>query len=185
MAMKNIYLVGMMCSGKSTVGKILAERLGLKYIDTDDAVEEKIGKTIKEIIAADGSEMFMQIESHILETIPEDGYVVSTGGRAFLFDRNIKTIKERGISVFLNTSPEQLAKRLQNHGQHEKRGIAEVDEEGAVPLIRPVYEARLPLYKKSDIEVSGDVDVESVCDILEDKLAGFIDLTKNPGHDIV
>jgi shikimate kinase len=110
-----IYLIGYMGSGKSTVGKGLAKKLNLQFIDLDNYIEERNFKTIPEIFASVGEVGFRKIEQHALKEIAEfENVVVATGGGAPCFFDNMELIKRTGVSVYLNGTPRILAERLLN-----------------------------------------------------------------------
>ncbi len=95
--MKNIYLIGFMGTGKSTVGKILAEELGADFVDTDKMVEEKTGRTISDIFENSSEDEFRRLETEVLRDITEkDSLVVSTGGGIVVTRGNLDLMKETG-----------------------------------------------------------------------------------------
>jgi len=135
----SIYLVGMMGSGKSTVGKLVSQALGYCYFDTDALIEQLAGKTIPEIFAQDGEEDFRAIETQILmELAPFKDCIISTGGGAVTKSENWGHM-QGGISVWLNGAPSLLAHRvirdgtenrplLATEGSNNKENRAENDE---------------------------------------------------------
>ena len=100
---KNIILCGFMSCGKTTVGKKLADFIGYKFIDTDEMIIELSGKSIKEIFAEGGEELFRDMEHEVAKKLDSlEGYVISTGGGMMTFDRNIDVINN-GIVIYIDT----------------------------------------------------------------------------------
>lgn len=113
--MPNIYLTGMMGSGKSVTGKRLAARLGVNFVDIDEKIQERTKKTIPEIFASEGEAYFREQESQILKEITGGGpYVVATGGGAVLNPANVEGMRGSGKIVFLETSLIVLWDRVKN-----------------------------------------------------------------------
>ena len=111
--MKRIFLIGYMGAGKTTLGKALARRMNLSYIDTDHYIENRYHKKISEIFASEGEERFRDIERRILIEISEfEDIVVSTGGGLPCFNDNMATMNNCGTTVYLETSEKELAARL-------------------------------------------------------------------------
>ncbi len=106
---ENVVLIGMPASGKTTVGKLLAQRLGRAFIDTDDEIVAKAGKSIPDIFAQEGEAVFRQIESDVIrETGAKTGAVIATGGGAVLRPENVTALKQNGKVFFLDRAPEKL-----------------------------------------------------------------------------
>ena len=107
---ENIVLIGMPASGKTTVGKLVAERLGRTFIDTDDLIVAKAGKSIPDIFARDGEAAFREMESDVIrEAGALTGAVIATGGGAVLRPENVTALKQNGKVFFLDRSPELLS----------------------------------------------------------------------------
>lgn len=113
--MPNIYLTGMMGSGKSVTGKRLAAKLGYGFVDLDEMVEKKSGKSISQIFSEKGEEAFRDLESLVLkEASKSELKVVATGGGVILRQRNVELMKVTGKIIFLETSPEILWQRVKD-----------------------------------------------------------------------
>lgn len=106
----NIYLIGMMGSGKSTLGKSLFEKIQKPFIDLDSEIEKATGKSITEIFDIDGEEQFRKMETKQLKQYSES--IVACGGGIVLNNANRKFINENGIAILLLATMEQLAQRL-------------------------------------------------------------------------
>ncbi|GAA4066102.1 MAG TPA: shikimate kinase [Bacilli bacterium] len=110
--MKSIFLVGFMGSGKSTIGKQLAKKLKLNYLDTDDLIEQTANKKIKTIFAEDGENVFRDLEHQVLTSTSDLGYVISTGGGIVERQENRAWLSTKQV-VYLKTSWETINERLQ------------------------------------------------------------------------
>lgn len=111
----NIFLLGYMGSGKSTIGKILAKKMVLNFLDFDDYLEEKEGRTINEIFAQQGEIYFRKLETRILKEIitKKNDTVISLGGGTPCYGNNMKLIKNTSAtSVYINVSVKELSNRL-------------------------------------------------------------------------
>ncbi len=144
---KRCTLVGMPGSGKSTVGRQLARRLGVPFIDLDQRLEEVLGSSIRQYFEEQGEESFRQKEAQLLSdiTAEEGDLVLSTGGGAVLREENRHTLKVQGGSVmYLRASPDEIYKRI----RHDKtRPLLQVDN--PLQRLRELYTARDPLYRAS------------------------------------
>lgn len=109
-----VLLVGMMGAGKTTVARLLAERLGWRYADSDDAVEARTGRTVRELFEAGGEPMFRPLETEVLtETLASPGpVVVAVAGGAVLDPSNRALLRRSGTVVWLRASPATLARRV-------------------------------------------------------------------------
>jgi len=107
------FLIGYRCTGKTTVGKALAERLGLDFIDADDYLVEKAGKTIKEIFAEDGEPAFRDLEEQCLAEIARrSNIVVAAGGGAVMRPANVRRMKAAGTIVLLEADADTIYSRI-------------------------------------------------------------------------
>lgn len=149
----HIALVGLPGSGKSTIGRYLAKRWSMPFVDVDVAIEEHIGCTIRDFFAKEGESRFRDVEQQVLVALlarPEKT-VVATGGGAVLKAENRQELAEHAQVVYLSASPHEIAKRLQRDTQ---RPLLQVDN----PLQRllDLHAIRDPLYKEvADFVVAG------------------------------
>jgi len=111
--MMNIYLIGMMGSGKSTVGKILSKKLDMPFLDLDHYIEVKNQKTVSEIFKEDGESRFREIESDALSNITDSNVIVACGGGIILDKANRNQLKSSGKVFLLKASISELTARLQ------------------------------------------------------------------------
>ena len=139
--MKNIILIGMPACGKSVTGVILAKSLKMNFIDADLLIQERAGKSLQDIINADGIETFKSIEEEVLNAINVKNTVIATGGSAVYYDSAMRHLKENGVVVYIEASLATIKKRLKNI---RTWGVAM--EKGQT--IDSLYEMRVPLYEK-------------------------------------
>ena len=164
--MDNIILIGMPAVGKSTVGVVVAKRLGYGFIDTDLLIQEKEGKLLREIIAERGAEGFLEIEDKINSRVNVKKTVVSPGGSVVYCENAMNHYKETGKILYLKVSYETISKRLRNA---KKRGV--VLKEGQT--LKDLYDERVKLFEKyADITVVEDgysleETIDNVMDALE------------------
>jgi shikimate kinase len=162
--MKNIYLIGMPSSGKSTLGKELARNLSYTFTDMDKLIETREQKTISEIFSNQGEAHFRELEKKtLLGFQPDQSMVIATGGGVPCFHDNMQFIKNNGVSVFLNVELDDLAKRLYK-AQGNNRPLLDKSqsEEAVIASIKKTYEERLPFYKQADIQVDGEINVSQL-----------------------
>jgi shikimate kinase len=143
----NIFLIGFMASGKSTIGPLLAARLDRPFIDIDPLIEAKTRRTIAELIAHEGEDRFRQIETETLrETVQGEIAVIAPGGGAITRAENRELMSNCGIIVWLDTPFELCWLRIQR--DRIVRPLAP-DEESA----RARYDQRLPIYRHNSIRI--------------------------------
>ena len=133
--MKNIVFIGMPASGKSTVGVVVAKRLGYKFVDTDLVIQEVEKRLLKEIIAEEGNEGFLRIEDRVNAEIQEERAVISPGGSVVYCENAMRHYKETGMIVYLHTSYETINNRLHNA---KNRGVVLKDGQ----TLKDLYEER-------------------------------------------
>ena len=147
---RRIFLVGPMGVGKTTIGKMLANELGLRFVDCDQEIEHRAGANIAWIFDVEGESGFRIRESHVLDELTqEDRVLVATGGGAVLKDENRSYLKERGIVVHLDTAVDLLVKRTAND---KKRPLLQNGNPRAI--LEKIKKDRDPLYREvSDVRV--------------------------------
>lgn len=143
----NITLIGMPASGKSTVGVLLAKRLGYSFVDVDIVIQEKTGKLLKEIIEEQGTEGFLKVEERINSELEVKHSVIAPGGSVIYGERAMEHLKEISTVVYLKLSYRDVKLRL---GNLKDRGVALKDGMS----LKDLYNERVPLYEKyADITV--------------------------------
>lgn len=155
-----IYLTGFMASGKSTIGPILANTLGFESEDIDKIVEQRVGRSVREIFQEDGETYFRRVEKEVIrEMSNQTNLVVSLGGGSVADQETFSIIKNSGILVYLRTSQEQLLKRL----QHKTDRPVLSDSEGQLltkdklqERVQQLYTHREPIYSQAHLTIDTD-----------------------------
>ncbi len=161
----SVILIGMPSSGKSTLGVLIAKRLGYSFIDSDLLIQEREGKLLHKIIAGEGDESFLAIESDVNCAITARDAVIATGGSVVYSEMAMTHLKTLGKIVYLQIPYEEMCRRL---GDYSHRGV--IIREGAT--LADMYAERMPLYEKY-ADVTVDVEnadlahsVERICEAL-------------------
>lgn len=137
----NITLIGMPAAGKSTVGVLLAKRLGYSFVDSDIVIQEKTGKLLKEIIAEAGTDGFLKVEEQINSELDVHRSVIAPGGSVIYGSKAMEHLKEISVVVYLKLSYQDVKRRL---GDLTDRGVALKDGMTLLDL----YNERVPLYEQ-------------------------------------
>lgn len=146
----NLIFIGMPAVGKSTVGVVVAKRLGMRFIDTDLVIQEQEKKLLREIIADVGSDGFLEIENRVNAGIQAENSVISPGGSAIYGAEAMKHFKEIGTVVYLKASYQTIKRRIRSP---KKRGVVLRDGQ----TLRDLYNERISYFEKyADITVCED-----------------------------
>jgi shikimate kinase len=156
---RNLVLVGLMGAGKSAIGRIVAQQLGLPFIDTDTEIERVSRMTISELFAAYGEEEFRALETRVIKRLLRTGpRVVSTGGGAFINEKTRKQIERGGLSVWLSADIDVLWERV---NKRDHRPLLKT--ENPKQTLQDLMDKRYPVYALADITVqSRDVRKEVI-----------------------
>lgn len=148
------FIVGYMASGKSTFGKELAKDKGLPFLDLDECVESREGRSISEIFAKEGEEYFRKREREILHEIcnEADEFVLATGGGTPCFFDNMDYMNQAGTTVFLNTLPLVIVDRLKRQ-RADRPLLAMYSDDELEFFVREHLESRLSFYLKAKEQV--------------------------------
>lgn len=139
--MKNIVLIGMPAVGKSTVGVVVAKRLGYEFVDTDLLIQKQEKRLLKEIIAQEGNDEFLAIENQVNRDLDVENAVIAPGGSVVYCEEAMEHYKKTGTVVYLKVSYETIDRRIQNA---KSRGV--VLKEGQT--LKDLYEERVCLFEK-------------------------------------
>lgn len=156
--MKNIILIGMPTSGKTTIGTELSAVIGYGYIDSDSVIVARSGKNLRDLIAELGNDKYLDFEAKVNSEIAASRCVIATGGSAIYRDDALNKLRENGIVVYLKMSYEEMCRRL---GDIAARGV--VLKEGFTLL--DMYNERIPMYEKHadlTVEIDGKTLAECV-----------------------
>lgn len=170
--MKNIILIGMPAAGKSTVGVVVAKRIGYEFIDTDLLIQKQENRLLKEIIESVGNDGFLEIENQVNRDLHVEKTVVSPGGSVVYCDEAMQHYKEIGTIIYLKAAYETIEQRINNA---KNRGV--VLKEGQTLL--DLYQEREQLFEKyADYTVCEDGleltdTIKKVLEIITNEKAGF------------
>lgn len=157
---RNIVLIGMPSSGKTTIGKALAARMGKRFADTDELIVGTTGKSIPEIFEKEGEKVFREIEKKVICDIAvNDGTVIATGGGVILDEKNVLALKRNGVIVYLD-------RKIDNLIATDSRPLSSNDDD-----LKKLYAKRKPLYEKyAEITIDDNDDVATVVRRAEEAL---------------
>ena len=156
---ENIVLIGMPGVGKSTIGVVLAKVLGYKFMDSDLVIQEQTDRLLKDIIAEEGIDEFINIENKVNASINTEKSIIATGGSVVYGKEAMEHLSEIGTVIYLKLDLDSLSKRL---GSLEKRGVVLKDGQ----TLEDLFNERTPLYEKyADIIINGLLDYLKKTDI--------------------
>ncbi|MEP1612473.1 MAG: shikimate kinase [Roseobacter sp.] len=165
---KTIVMVGMMGAGKTAVGRVLAQLLGVAFLDSDHEIQEAANMTVPEIFARDGEAFFRARETEVINRLLcGKACVLSTGGGAFLSAVNRQAISQNGVSVWLNADIDLLWSRVRHR---DTRPLLRTQDPKAT--LTALYHARVPAYSQADLQVpcAPPVSIEQMAQRVADVL---------------
>lgn len=149
---KNIVLTGFMGTGKTTVGRFLAKKLGMSFVDVDELIEKTTGLKITEIFARFGEAYFRDIETEIIKAITKNSsQVIATGGGAVLRDENLNALKSKGVVFCLTASEDVIFDRVKDNNERPL-----LQGEDPKEKIRKLLVQRMPRYMMADFIINTD-----------------------------
>lgn len=174
---KPIVLIGLMGAGKTSVGRRLAQRLVLSFVDADDEIEKAAGCSIPEIFEIYGESAFRDVEERVIERLIGEGpMVLATGGGAYMAKRTRENIRENAISIWLQANLDTLVERT------SRRSGRPLLESGSSPrqVLQDLIDIRYPIYRDADITIeTGQENMEITVDRVEAQLKATVAQTQN------
>ncbi|MCA1368025.1 shikimate kinase [Ensifer aridi] len=169
---RNLVFIGLMGAGKSAIGRLTAQALGIPFIDSDHEIERVSRMTISDLFATYGEEEFRALEARVLKRLLRSGpRVVSTGGGAYINERSRRQIKKGGLTIWLNAELDVLWERV---NKRDTRPLLKT--ENPKQTLENLMRARYPIYAEADLTVlSRDVKKEMM---VEEVLAAIADYQK-------
>ena len=174
---RNLVFIGLMGAGKSAIGRLTAQALGIPFVDSDHEIERVSRMTISDLFARYGEDEFRALETRVLKRLLRSGpRVVSTGGGAYINERSRRQIKKGGLTVWLNAELDVLWERV---NKRDTRPLLKT--ENPRQTLENLMNARYPIYAEADLTVlSRDVRKETM---VEDVLTAVIDYQDKKNHE--
>lgn len=164
-----VFLIGFMGSGKTTIGKKLANHLKYQFIDLDRLIELRAGMSIANYFEMNGEQAFRELEKDVLRnTATSENAIIATGGGAPCYQDNIDWMNGQGITAYLSLAPKALASRLE-HSKAERPLIRNLKGDELVEFISQKLASREEFYKKARFEVSAS-------DLTAERLAFYLNI---------
>jgi shikimate kinase len=165
----NIVLIGYRCTGKTSVGKALSERLGKGFVDTDDYIEKKADRSISDMVAKEGWDFFREKEKEaIREITSSESLIIAPGGGAILYAENVTNLKNNGAVILLETANETILERMRGD-EKTKQQRPSLTGKDALEEIEEVLEIRRPYYQEA-MDFSVDTTSKSIQEVVEEIL---------------
>ncbi len=174
---KTVVLVGMMGAGKTAVGKALAARLGVPFLDSDAEIEKAANMTIAEIFQRDGEAFFRNRETEVIDRLLDSHRgILSTGGGAFMAERNRTLISQKGVSVWLNADMDLLWSRVKGKNTRPLLRTA-----NPYQTLKALYDTRVPIYALADLSVKAraEYSIDAMAAEVQEALAGRKDVLES------
>ena len=167
MSQPNIILTGFMGTGKSTIGRLLAKKIGYQFIDTDTLIEQQTGKTITELFATQGENTFRQLETELVkELAKKSGQVIATGGGLVLNPDNVKKLNRTGQIFCLTATANEILQRVKQQGNTRPL----LQEKDPLQKITTLLQQRDPVYRQfpqvSTTDTAPELLVEKILDLI-------------------
>lgn len=175
MSKQNIFLIGPMGAGKTTIGRQLARKLGLRFLDSDRVIEERTGADITLIFEKEGEAGFRRREQAVIDELSlSDNLVLATGGGAVLSAENRQALATRGLVIYLHSN---LASLLERTGKDHSRPLLQTAQDPA-SVLRQILEVREPLYRDTaDIVI--DTSNTSIRNVIQAIISQISHLNEN------
>lgn len=167
-----VFFIGFMGCGKTTMGKKIAKKSGLPFIDLDQQIVEHTGMAISDYFALHGENAFRGLETQMLKSIPDNqGNIISTGGGAACFNENMQWMNEIGITVYLKLPPNALLKRLSGKEGSSRPLLQNKSDDEMLDFITTKLDEREKFYSKAKLIIDGhNMNPTQVLDLILTKL---------------
>jgi shikimate kinase len=163
----NIALIGFMGTGKTTVGRLVAEHLRFGYVDTDELIQTQTGRSINDIFKTDGEAAFRALEQAVVDALAlRSGSVIATGGGLPVNPNNLASLKRHALVVSLWSSPEKIWERVRHQGHRPL--LNDLDPQAK---IRELLAAREPFYKQADVLIN--TELRSIREVAQQVILQF------------
>ena len=170
----NLALIGFMGTGKTTVGRLVAEQLGFEFLDTDELIQSRTGRTIADIFAKEGEPAFRALEKQIVQELStREKTVISTGGGLPTSPDNLDDLKSFALVICLWASPEKIWERVRHQSHRPLLHDADPQKK-----IRELLAVREPFYKQADVLIN--TDLRSVREATQQIVLQFKLATRQP-----
>jgi shikimate kinase len=169
---KPIVMVGLMGAGKSQIGRDLAAKLGLPFVDADDEIIKAAGCSVSDIFELYGEKAFRDVEERVISRLLNSKVqIIATGGGAFMSVKVRKAIREYGVSIWLKAELEVLVERTSR-----RRGRPLLEKGDPATILKGLMDERYPVYEEADIVVdTQDVPIDANVNATADALAAYVD----------
>lgn len=168
----NIVLVGFMATGKTAVGRVLAKRLNMRFVDIDELIVKREHRSISRLFKEEGEPYFRKIEKQLVNKASRlNNSVISTGGGAVLDDDNVSRLRRKGILICLSASPDELLKRIKETASRPLLNYEEPKKRISI-----ILKKRALCYRKADINIKTDgLSIGEVAERIVKRLNGLRD----------
>ena len=166
-----IFIIGLPGSGKSTIGKKLAERLEMPFLDLDEVIEHQVNQPIRDVFAQQGEKAFRKLEQRVLhEVIEQHGrFVLATGGGAPCFYDNLEVMNRAGTTLFLDVPVTTIVERMQGEQITDRPLLHGLDQDRLVEEYTAKFEKRLPVYQQAHFVINQHTSVDEIVALLDIK----------------
>lgn len=163
---KIVFLIGFMGVGKSTLGKRLAHKLGVDFIDSDQYIEKQLGQSISDYFKEYGELAFRKREVGFLLQLEDKACVVATGGGLPCYNDNMRLMNEKGITIYLHRPAKELFQRLKN-AKHERPLIAQLNDDELLDFISNKLNERAEFYNQAKYVLKREHQtIDALCNLL-------------------